>query len=457
PLGETRVNYGQSLTYTITPNPGYFVSMVKIDGVITEGITDTYTFSNITRNHAISVEFSLKSYKITSSAGANGTISPLGEVTVNHGGSQKYTITPNTGYSIADVVVDGVSVGAVSSYEFTNVTENHTISVTFKINTYKITSTAGDNGTIEPVGEVTLNYGGEQEYKITANPNYHIADVKVNGVSVGAVSSYKFTNVSANHTISATFAIDTYKITASAGVNGSISPLGTVTVNYGASQTFTMTPMTGFKVTDIVVDGASVGAANSYTFTNVTDNHTISVTFGISTYTITATATGPGTITPSGEIKVSHAGMKIFTMKPNEGARLVDVKVDGRSMGPLLSYQFRVITADHTIEAIFEEKKEEVEASALMQNYPNPFNPETWIPFALKNDGEVKISIYDSVGRLVRELNLGHRKAGVYATPDKAAYWDGKDQFGVPAASGVYFYRIQSGNFSAIRKMIVMK
>jgi len=457
PLGETKVNHGQSVTYAITPDPGYFASMVKIDGVITEGITDTYTFSNVTRNHAISVEFSIKSYKITSSAGANGSISPLGDVSVNHGGSQKFTITPNTGYHIADVVVDGVSVGAVGSYEFTNVTENHTISATFEINTYKITATAGDNGTISPVGEVTLNYGGEQEYTITANENYHIADVKVDGKSVGAVSSYKFTNVDANHTISVTFAIDTYKITASAGVNGSISPSGTVTVNHGANQTFTMTPMTGFKVTDILVDGVSVGAANSYTFTNVTANHTISVTFGVSTYTITATATGPGTITPSGEIKVNHAGMKIFTMKPNDNAKLVDVKVDGRSMGPLLSYQFRVIVADHTIEAIFEEKKESAEADVLMQNYPNPFNPETWIPFALKNDGEVKISIYDSVGRLVRELNIGHKKAGIYATPDKAAYWDGKDQFGIPAASGVYFYRIQAGDFSAIRKMIVMK
>ncbi len=457
PLGETRVNYGQSLTYTITPDPGYFISMLRIDGVIQEDITDTYTFSNISRNHAISVEFSLKSYKITSSAGPNGTISPSGQVTVSHGGSQQYTITPNPGYSIEDVVVDGVSVGAVSSFPFTNVTGDHSISATFKINKYKITATAGPNGSITPSGEVELDYGGEQEYQISADPNYHIADVKVNGVSIGPKSSYKFTNVSANQTISATFAINTFTITASAGANGTISPSGTVTVNYGANQTFTMTPMTGYQVTDILVDGVSKGSANSYTFTNVTENHTISVSFGISTYTITATAVGPGTITPSGEIKVTYAGMRIFTMKPNDNARLVDVKIDGRSMGPLLSFQFRVITADHTIEAIFEEKKEEVETSALMQNYPNPFNPETWIPFALKNDGEVKISIYDSVGRLVRELNIGHKKAGIYATPDKAAYWDGKDQFGVPAASGVYFYRIQTGDFSAIRKMIVMK
>jgi ABC-type transporter MlaC component len=457
PSGEKKVTHGQDATFTIASDPGYFASIVKVDGVITEGITDSYTFSNITKNHAIIVTFSLKSYKITSSVGANGSISPLGDANVNHGASQKYTITPNAGYHIEDVVVDGASVGVVGAYEFTNVTADHKISATFAINSYKITSTAGANGSITPLGDVTLDYGGSQEYLIAVDANYHIADVKVDGVSVGAVTSYKFTNVSANRTIAATFAINTLTITASAGTNGAISPTGTVTVNYGSNQVFNMTPtMAGFQVTDILVDGVSVGAANSYTFTNVTANHTISVTFAMSVYTITASATGPGTITPSGEIKVNHAGMKIFSIKPNDGARLVDVKIDGRSFGPLLSYQFRVIVANHTIVATFEQKVN-VPASALMQNFPNPFNPETWIPFALKNDGEVKINIYDSVGRLVRELNLGQKNAGIYATPSNSAYWDGKDQFGIPAASGVYFYRIQAGDFSAIKKMIVMK
>ena len=69
-----------------------------------------------------------------------------------------------------------------------------------------------------------------------------MADVLVDGVSVGAVTSYTFTNVTANHTIAASFAIDTYTITASAGANGTISPSGHVTVNYGANQTFTITP-----------------------------------------------------------------------------------------------------------------------------------------------------------------------------------------------------------------------
>ena len=98
-------------------------------------------------------------------------------------------------------------------------------------------------------------------------------------VSVGAVTSYEFTNVTANHTIEASFAIDTFTITASAGANGSIDPIGDVTVDYGASQSFTISASTGYHVADVLVDGASVGAVTSYEFTNVTANHTISVSF----------------------------------------------------------------------------------------------------------------------------------------------------------------------------------
>ena len=147
---------------------------------------------------------------------------------MNYGADQTFTITPSTGYHVADVLVDGVSVGAVTSYTFTNVTANHTIAASFAINTYTITASAGANGTISPAGAVTVNYGADQTFTITPSTGYHVADVLVDGVSVGAVTSYTFTNVTANHTIAASFAIDTYTITASAGANGTISPTGAV-------------------------------------------------------------------------------------------------------------------------------------------------------------------------------------------------------------------------------------
>jgi hypothetical protein len=107
---------------------------------------------------------------------------------------------------IADVLVDGVSVGPVSTYTFTKVTTDHTIAASFStLGPFTITATAGPGGSISPSGAVSVNCGGSQTFSITANPGNDIADVKVDGVSVGPVSSYTFSDEQANHTIDATF------------------------------------------------------------------------------------------------------------------------------------------------------------------------------------------------------------------------------------------------------------
>jgi hypothetical protein len=143
-----------------------------------------------------------------------------------------------------------------------------------------ITATAsGGSGSISPSGDMVLSSGGSQTFNITANTGYHIADVKVDGASVGAVSSYAFVNVTGYHTIAASFAPDAYTITATAGSGGTISPAGAVTVNYGASQSFTIAANPGYRLSDVKVDGSSVGVVGSYTFTNVTADHAITASF----------------------------------------------------------------------------------------------------------------------------------------------------------------------------------
>ena len=93
----------------------------------------------------------------------------------------------------------------------------------------------------------------------------------------------------------------------------------------------------------------------------------------------------------------------------------------------------------------------------LLANYPNPFNPETWIPYRLAEDANVVLTIYDSGGRTVRSLDVGHRKAAVYETRDKAIYWDGRNQVGERVASGVYFYHLSVGDYSATKRMVILK
>ena len=95
--------------------------------------------------------------------------------------------------------------------------------------------------------------------------------------------------------------------------------------------------------------------------------------------------------------------------------------------------------------------------TALLPNYPNPFNPETWIPYHLAKSADVTLHIYAVNGTLVRTLPLGHQPAGMYQTRSRAAYWDGRNAFGEPVASGVYFYTITAGDFTATRKMLIRK
>ena len=157
-----------------------------------------------------------KKYTITATTNDGGTITPSGTVTVEEGGTQNYNIQAESGYHIADVKVNGTSVGAVDNYTFDNVQSSQTIEVTFERNStsdnggssitrYTITASAGSGGAIDPAGNVRVSSGSDKTFTITADEGYEIADVLVDGKSVGAVRSYTFENVKANHTISVTF------------------------------------------------------------------------------------------------------------------------------------------------------------------------------------------------------------------------------------------------------------
>ena len=97
------------------------------------------------------------------------------------------------------------------------------------------------------------------------------------------------------------------------------------------------------------------------------------------------------------------------------------------------------------------------EETALHRNYPNPFNPETWIPYQLAESAEVTLTIYDINGQLVRRLAVGHQVAGMYRSRNRAVYWDGRNQLGESVASGLYFYTLTAGNFTATRRMLILK
>ena len=152
-----------------------------------------------------SANLSARDKKIKATAGEGGSIDPSGDVKVKTYTNKTFTITPDKGYDILDVLVDGKSVGAVSTYTFYFVTKDHTIHATFKPRIYIIAASAGAGGEINPSGEVLVNRGSNQSFAINANPGFEIQDVMVDQDSKGAISTYTFTNITADHTIHASF------------------------------------------------------------------------------------------------------------------------------------------------------------------------------------------------------------------------------------------------------------
>ncbi|SDS52457.1 choice-of-anchor D domain-containing protein [Winogradskyella sediminis] len=143
---------------------------------------------------------------ITVTQATGGTISP-GSTIVADNANQSFTATSDACYTFTNWVVDGSNVGSTNPYEFTNVTADHTITAVYTQDTYNVTATAGANGSISPTGVTSVGCGNDQTYTITADSGYVIDDVLVDGVSVGAISSYDFTNVTTTHTISVSFAV----------------------------------------------------------------------------------------------------------------------------------------------------------------------------------------------------------------------------------------------------------
>ena len=220
------------------------------------------------------------SYTITSSAGSNGSISPSGTTSVTSGNSQTYTITPNTGYNVSNVLVDGASVGAVTTYTFSNVSANHTISATFAIQTFTITPTvSGSGGTISPSTAQTVNYGSNLTFTFTPNSGYGISNLAVDGSGVTVANSYTFSNITTNHTIQVTFGkLYTVDVVVAGTDYGTASPTGNQSVISGQSLTITFTANTGCNGT-VYVNNQAVATSSPYTLTNVTSDMTVYMVF----------------------------------------------------------------------------------------------------------------------------------------------------------------------------------
>jgi hypothetical protein len=458
----------QPATSSVTIPAGSLTALVTVNGNGDTGCEANETFSLILDAANRNLIFGAVSTAsatiqndevpmITATAGTGGAISPPGATAVICGDSLAYTITPADCYTILDVKVDSVSVGATGTYTFASVQGTHTIDATFAVlGPYTLTASAGPGGAITPAGATPVACGATQAYTITPDSCHTIVDVTVDGNSVGAVSSLNVNDVHADHTIAVTFASDDFTL-ADAATDASCTGVADGAIDLtvtGGIGPFTYAWSNGATSQD--VSGLLAGI---YTVT-VTDSggcaSVLADTIAVPQYPIVATAGANGSIAASGTVNVDCGTDATFTITPDAGYVVDVLTVDGSPVATTTSYTFTNVTAGHTIDVTFKSGAVGVgsarpTALSLAFTSGNPARGSVAMQYGLPNGGSVSLTILDVQGREVAVLAKGSAPAGWHT-----ATWNGQAERG-RAAAGLYFARLRVGDRSLIERFVLTR
>ena len=339
PSGIVNINNGQNQVFTLVASAGNRLKSVTVDGadatVAAAAAGGTYTFTNVTANHAINAAF-IKVDTVTTRivGGTGGSITPI-KALVDEGADTVFTVSPSNGFKLDSFKVDGVNAIAGlngNKYAFHAINGNHAIEVTF-VQGFTLTGIAQGGGTITPTS-VGVNLGDSVAFTITTNPGYKISGLLDNGIDVFSSlvgKTYTIHDISAAHKVDVSF-IQQFTITldVSGTGDGTAEPAaGVLTLNAGASKTYKFNPDAVSKVTSLKVDGVAQPVATSYLFSNLAANRTISVVFTKVTFPLTAKVTsGSGTLDPTAAI-VDSLGSQTFKFSPGANNRFVELDDNG--------------------------------------------------------------------------------------------------------------------------------
>ncbi len=358
PNTSQTVNHGSTTTFTATPSVGYSTTWSGTCPGTPSG--NTFNTGPITGNCTVAAAFTLNTYTVTPSAGANGTISPNAPQTVNHGSTTTFTASPSIGYSTTwGGTCGGTPTG--NTYNTSPITANCTVTAAFTLNTYTVTPSAGANGTISPSVPQTVNHGSTTSFTATPSVGY---STTWSGTCPGTPTGNSFNTgpITADCTVAAAFTLNTYTVTPSAGANGTIAPNSPQTVNHGSTTSFTATPSVGYSTTwGGTCGGTPMG--NTYNTSPIIANCTVTAAFTLNTYTVTPSAGANGTISPNAPQTANHGSTVSFTATPNPGYLTV---WSGTCTGTAAGNSFTAgpITAACTVTASF--------PSAAVKTYTGP-------------------------------------------------------------------------------------
>jgi hypothetical protein len=408
PSGAVTVSHGATRSFTITANANYHV-VTPVGGTCGGTLAaGTYTTSAVNSDCTVIANFAMNvpsTHTVTASAGANGSISPSGAVTVSHGASREFTLLPASGYRISSV--GGTCGGSLSGSTYTTnaVNADCTVSASFAVvapETHTITAAAGDHGSISPSGKVTVNDGSRRTFTITPSKGYRTV-TPVGGTCGGSLSGSTYTTepVNADCTVSPSFARVQSTVTPSAGPNGTILPATPQLVYYEETTSFTVTPNNAYRIAAVSGCGGSL-AGNLYTTGLVTADCTVAASFAAALFTVTPSAGLHGTIIPGTPQQAAYNTSLVFTVTPDPSYRIASVSGCGGSLAGS-SYTTGRIGADCTVAASFADALFTVTPSAGLHGTIVPGTPQqaaynTPLVFTVTPDPSYRIASVSGCG-----------------------------------------------------------
>lgn len=370
---DCEVAAGGSVTLTVSPNDGYMVSSVLVNYSEVELSDGKLVLSDIDGNKVVSVTFEEIEYTetVTVSVGDNGTVSPSGDVPVAYGDDLTISIVPDEGYRISKVTMDGEDVtSSVTGQELVlrEVKSNHDVTVAFEKITYTVAVSSGGHGSVDPDGDVLVEYGDSLTVKIAPDTGYVLKSVILDGIDVtSSVSGLVFVlnDVVSDHSVRVEFEVITYTVTVTAGENGSADPTTSV-VEYGKSLKIVFIPEPGYRTSYLTINGGDrivPDDRTNYVIDDIIEDKAVEVFFerDDSAYaSVSVAIVGHGMVNGNSdsfkdEVLKGKGNSYTITSVPSEGYRLSKVLVDNVEVPTSEGvYVLNDIARDTAVEVVFE-------------------------------------------------------------------------------------------------------
>ncbi|KPA10834.1 outer membrane adhesin-like protein, partial [Candidatus Magnetomorum sp. HK-1] len=431
PSGTFEIAEGNHQPFEIKPDKGYAIDEVLLDNEPVEINQNALTLYNIQQAHDIKITFKKVFYTIQSMSGVNGIIQPEGNISLQKDSQQAFQILADDGYILDQLHIDGISITSedISNYTFTDITSDHTIAATFKPKKFIIQANAGSHGSVQPSGDIAVNWGDQTIFIVEPASGYSVDQVILDGQPVNLTAGYYYTlkNILANHTFNVSFK-KVYQITAISGTNGQISPSGMILVEKNNDQFFELIPDHGFELARLQIDDTNIVVENlTYTFSNVISDHQLIASYQAIPIQITATSGINGVISPSGLITYNMGSPATFLLKADPGYEVAALTIDGVSMPYTTNrYIFESVDTPHKIDVSFQV----FNYAPTVSDATFSLNEDTSVCGNLKaNDEDGDLLTYEIVSSPeYGQTEITNSTDGLFCyTPNKDAF--GTDQF----------------------------